>query len=199
MEALAGDMHVLVSPSAAFHMRVGVTQVIKITVGWWDDDALLAARVMPRAGALLPNASIILESETCRVAVGLQCHQDIITVSARFIATMWLFVPGGALITRVSEALHVSPLRVPEHFVSDTAFARWGPDFSSLEADDDGQYPNENDEAVVVMNSSKWDRALETFIELSHAATEIWCMLAPSRLSASFMMITMIFYEVRTA
>ena len=71
---------------------------MKITFGYWDEDALLATRVVPRAGVLLPNASILLDANGERVAIGMQCHQDIISVSAKFIATMWLYVRAHSLL-----------------------------------------------------------------------------------------------------
>ena len=116
-------------------------------------------------------------------------------------------MPGGALVTRVSEALHVSPLCVPEKFVSDTAFARWGPELTSccclvpllcgldLKADNSLEYPNKDDQAKIVMNSGFYARLLDTTVELLHAAAEIWCMLAPTRSSATCMMLSMVVFE----
>jgi hypothetical protein len=167
-------------------------QVIKITFGVWDDAALLAARIMPRAGALLPSATFHTDQ---RVAVGLQCHQDIISVSARFIATMWIYVPLGAVVTRISEALHVAPIFVSDGFVSDTAFARWDPNFRGFQAERGAHYPQEDDRAVVVMNSGRRFRIAETLLAVSMATSEIWFILAPHWGSASTMMLLSLLNE----
>ena len=76
-----------------------MVQFCKITFGFWDEAALLAARVVPRAATLVPH-----RLEMPDAPVGLQTHQDVISTSGKMI-TFWIFFPYGPLVTRLSEAL----------------------------------------------------------------------------------------------
>ena len=49
-----------------------IAQLAKVSVGWWDRDALLATRVMPRAEVYLSHS---LRSDPEGHARGLQMHQ----------------------------------------------------------------------------------------------------------------------------
>ena len=89
----------------------------------------------------MPSDSLIKHAHKAKVAVGLQPHSDIISVSGKLIATMWIYLPGGAVLTRLSEALNTSPwvsddlIRKP---VSASAFARWDKTCSTFVSEEQG-------------------------------------------------------------
>ena len=186
-------------------------QVFKITVALWDEHSLLAARVMPRASALLPSASLVMSGQyragySRPVAVGLQCYQDMMGVSGRFIATMWCIFPCGAAISLISEAMNRSPIYVYEHaFVSDTAVARWRPKYTNwwrsggfVARNPNSPYPGRNDRAFIVMNDSRRGRLVDFVFETVQAVSVLVFSLAPNAATSMLYLLIMLVYESRS-
>ena len=143
------------------------------------------------------------------VAVGLQCDQDMIGVSGRFIATMWIFVPipGAAAFSLFSEAMNRSPIFVKEDdFVSKSAVARWQPKYldwwrsGGLVANDpDKPYPErDNDCALVVMNNSHHGRLLIFIFEVVQATSVVMLTVVPNQITATLYLLIMLLYEFRS-
>ena len=101
-----------------------IWQLAKVAVGKWDREVLLATRVLPRAEALLPHDLTLPEA---RQPKGLQLHQDFISISGRMVASMFCLFPGGAILTKISEAFNRRPIFVTPAAVDKDAKAVWMP------------------------------------------------------------------------
>ena len=76
-------------------------QLLKVSVGVWDRDVLLATNVMRRADRLLRHDVTLPEQ---RHPKGLQIHQDIISATGRMVSTVFCLFPFGAFLAKVRRA-----------------------------------------------------------------------------------------------
>ena len=76
-------------------------QLLKVSVGVWDRDVLLATNVMRRADRLLRHDVTLPEQ---RHPKGLQIHQDIISSTGRMVSTVFCLFPFGAFLAKVRRA-----------------------------------------------------------------------------------------------
>ena len=76
-------------------------QLLKVSVGCWDRDALLATNVMRRCDKLLRHDVTLPQNMH---PSGLQIHQDIIASTGRMVSTVFCLLPYGAFFAKVRRA-----------------------------------------------------------------------------------------------
>ena len=150
-------------------IRVIVWKVVclaKLAVGYWDRDVLIATNVLPRSEALLPHD---LTAPAERQPKGLQLHQEFISVSGRTVATLFCLLPGGAILTKLSEAVNVWPVFVTTDVIDKDAHAIWAKREGALCT----IFPTllkvpPSNETLIVMNSTRQRRVLGCMFEVVH-------------------------------
>jgi hypothetical protein len=161
----------------------------KLACGIWDRDVLLATNVLPRSEALLPHD---LTAPVDRQPKGLQLHQEFMSVTGRTVATLFCLLPGGAILTTLSEAMNVWPVFVTDGYIDKDAHAVW--------ADNGGccsmlfptllDIPPTN-QTLIVMNSEAWLRKLGYVFEVVRVLLIIaLCWFAEQEEDASLTMLT---------
>lgn len=81
-------------------------QLCKITLGIWDHETIMAAKIVTQRQRLMrPH----LDDEDPPLF-----YQELMASSGRHISILWMFVPFGAILTKLGEAANMSPVFVTE-------------------------------------------------------------------------------------
>ena len=159
-----------------------IWQLAKVAVGKWDREVLLATRVLPRAEALLPHDLTLPEA---RQPKGLQLHQDFISISGRMVASMFCLFPGGAILTKISEAFNRRPIFVTPAAVDKDAKAVWMPTTRWWQLLPDLYPLHPMNQALIVLNSQIGLRMLSFVLELVSVILIVTLVLLPTREDSS--------------
>ena len=87
-------------------MRGQVYQLCKITLGIWDHETIMAAKIVNQRQRFM--------RQHLKDAQPPLFYQELMASAGRHISILWMFVPFGAILTKLGEAANMSPVFVTE-------------------------------------------------------------------------------------
>ncbi len=144
----------------------------KISLGYWDRDALIATAIARRADCFVSHRLPTLPPG--EHAIGLQLHQDLMSATSKIASTLWMLLPCGIVLTKISEALNTPPWHTPQDLIDADSTSRWKADLKTLEP-----IPNEN-KSMLIFNESEWVRRRRRSLQATYVAALFLFVLFPT-------------------
>ena len=114
---------------------------------------------------------------------------DCMTASGKLVSCLWMLIPGGIALTKLSEALNRVPMRTPEGVVDLDARATWDHTFQ-LKA-----VPNDN-QAVIILNEGPLFRRVTLTLEILYYIALFTFVHDHSFASTAILFVVMTFREL---